>query len=192
MIRNRINVLLSSIFLGMLFSSTALAVPTVYLDLLDSSIVVGDTFQVQVWADGDGSGLDLLSFSFNVEVGSAGIIEYTGYTLESGFDDDTWFTGDDVAGSIFPGLTDNDVLLSTLSFTALSIGTDTLSVVGLYDEIFSGLYCELEDWSIDGYDIDDSLTVTINAIPISEPSTFLLLGVGLLGLIKSNRKPKTR
>jgi len=176
----------------MLFSSTALAVPTVYLDLLDSSIVVGDTFQVQVWADGDGSGLDLLSFSFNVEVGSAGIIEYTGYTLESGFDDDTWFTGDDVAGSIFPGLTDNDVLLSTLSFTALSIGTDTLSVVGLYDEIFSGLYCELEDWSIDGYDIDDSLTVTINAIPISEPSTFLLLGVGLLGLIKSNRKPKTR
>lgn len=181
--RKKLYVLLSAVFWGLFFSATASAVPTVHLDLLDTSISVGDTFQVEVWADGDGFGLDLLSFSFDVETTSTGIIGYAGYTLESSFDDDTLFTGSDVAGSIFQGIPDNDVLLATLSFTALSAGSDTLSTVGLYDGFFSGLYYEPPVWDTMGYDIDASLAVTISPAPIPEPPTVILCGIGFLGLI---------
>lgn len=183
--------LFAAILFAVLITAPAFAVPTVNLNLINSPIAIGDTFQVAVWSDGDDIGLDFLSFSFDVSFDYNGVFDYTGYSLGTDFDDDSMFTGSDVAGSVFPGLTDDDVLLATLSFSVLDLGTDAINVTGLYDGMFSGMYYELSDLSLTGYDIDSSLSISINAQPVPEPATALLAITCLFGLVGANcRKRK--
>ena len=70
-----------------LFAMPVQALPTVSLNLLDSDILVSESFDVEVWADGDGIGLDLLAFGFDVSIDGSSF-SYGGYTIESGFNDD--------------------------------------------------------------------------------------------------------
>jgi hypothetical protein len=58
-----------------------------------------------------------------------------------------------------------------------------LSVLGLYDKTFYGLFYEFQ-----GFDINASADITVNA-PVPEPATILLLaaGMGGLGFIKRRR-----
>jgi hypothetical protein len=188
------NVLFLTVFQGILFSTTAMAIPLANLNLVNSPSAVGDTFQVEVRADGDGMGAELLSFGFDVTFNNGGIFNYNGYTLGAGFDDDSLFAPVDVAGSAFPGIMDNDVLLATLSFTTLAIGTDTLNVTGLYDAMFSGLYYELTGPDLNGYDINKSLMITAGSsspvIPTPEPATLILFGTGIAGLAGTLLKRK--
>ena len=83
---------------------------------------------------------------------------------------------------------DDDVLLATLSFEVLALGTDTLNVIGLYDAMFSGLYYETLTWDVEGYDIDASLTITAGVQPVPEPGTLILMGIGLAGIAGVGRK----
>jgi hypothetical protein len=185
--RNRLCKLLLLVFLGTLITTPAMAVPMINLNLVDSPSGVGDTFDVEVWANGEGIGLDLLGFGFDVTFDDGSVFDYTGYALASGFDDNS-FGGGNVAGDVFPGITEDDVLLATLSFATLAVGTDTLNVAGLYDGMFSGLYYELPDWTLAGYDIDAGLTITAGAASVPEPATFFLISTGILGLAGINRK----
>ena len=174
--------ILFSVLMGFIMVVPAMAVPMVNLNLVHSPVNVRDLFNVEVWSDGDGIGEELLAFGFDVSMDVGSFFSYDGYLLGSGFDDDS-FGLNNVAGSAFPGLPADDVLLATLSFTALAEGTDTLTVEGIFDGMFSGLYYE-----ITGADIYDNLDITVKGTPIPEPSTMLLFGTFLIGLAGFRRK----
>ena len=144
------------------------------MNVLDSNIVVGENFGVEVWVDGEGIGEELLTFGFDVDTPET-YFTYSGYTIESGFDNisdpsDLY----NVAGDVFPGITDDDVLLATLSFNATAEGSDDLTVFGDFDYTtnFYGLW-----YDTNGFDINATINITIKPVP--EPGTILLLGAGL-------------
>ncbi len=183
--RMRVSAIVWGVFLVFFIVVPAAAAPVANLNLVDAPSGIGDTFGVEVWVDGDNIALDLVSFGFNVSSDNSGAFNYTGYTLGAGFDDDSFGSGN-VAGSAFPGIMQNDVLLATLFFETLAAGTGTLNAIGLYDGQFSGIYYELEDFSLVGYDIDTSLTVS--TVPIS--SAIILLFSGLIGIFAVDWKAK--
>lgn len=185
-----LRIFIGSLLLIGLSALPAQALPTVSLNLMDTDIYVGESFDVQVLVDGDNINLELLSFGFDVNTTDS-LFAYDGYEIETGFDDDSPWVPPAVAGSAFPGIADDDVLLNTLSFTALDAGTGSLHVSGLTDNLFYGLAYELDPIIPGWYDIDASLDITINStpgVPVTEPATMFLTGAGLAVLAGFKRK----
>ena len=153
-------------------------------------ISVGATFDVGVWANGPGAPVELLAFGFDVDpLNTLSLVTYTGYTIGPG----AWAgigLVNEVSGVFFPGASDPAVLLATLSFTANTVGTDTLVVRGLADNLFAGLfYDDLTDLRApvrSNDDIDARISITI----IPEPSATLIVCAGLVGFVawRHNRK----
>ncbi|NOZ67836.1 MAG: PEP-CTERM sorting domain-containing protein [Deferribacteres bacterium] len=181
----------SLLFVG-LSALPARALPTVSLNLMDTDIYVGESFDVQVLLDGDNINLELLAFGFDVKT-TGSVFTYDGYKIETGFDDDSSWVPPGVAGSAFPGITYDDVLLATLSFTATDVGTGYLQALGSTDNLFYGLAYEIVPGVTGWYDINASLDVTVNSgvvAPVPEPSTIILTGIGLIGFVGFRRKFK--
>ena len=67
--KKRLSILMVVAVFLMFFSVVpAMAIPTDSLKLLDSNIEIGETFDVEVWVDGDGIGEELLAFGFDVSI----------------------------------------------------------------------------------------------------------------------------
>ena len=180
-------------------STSAYALPTVRLELTGpSTIYVGDSFGVQVYVDGvtdtdPFSGLpdEVLAFGFDVYFDT---IEFTynGATvwpnetlagpldLEGFFDDSSLFPDTEVAGSYFgnpgTGPSGDDILLATLNFTPLTAGNLTLGIISDLTDPNEGLITVV--WP--AVDITSNIDISVaSPAPVPEPSTLLLVGVGL-------------
>ncbi|GMT41337.1 MAG: hypothetical protein IEMM0001_2072 [bacterium] len=170
------------------------ALPMASLNLMDTDIYVGESFDLQVLVDGDNINLDLLTFGFDVNT-TGSVFAYDGYEIETGFDDDSSWVPPEVAGSAFPGIADDDVLLATLRFTALEAGTGSVHASGVTDNFFYGLAYEIDPFTYGWYDIDASLDITINSapgVPVPEPATMLFLAAGLAGLAGTRFRRKKK
>ena len=162
----------------------------------DSYIEVGEEFNVTVSVTHSNSSEMLTCFGFDVDPSAQlGNILFKGYLIGTGYED--WGSGNYVNGmqDLFssdtqaPGTT----LLATLYFKALSVGSDTLEVLGEFDDFNYdyGLFYQSTDIGIDG-----SIDIVVNgqqngdvgAVPI--PAPILLLGTGLCGLGVFRRKIK--
>lgn len=172
---------------GLEFGMEVHAAPVAALDLICQPLEIGDNVIIAVWAYGADPAMEMLAFGFNVSFDSGGVLDYTGYAMGPGFDDESFDQGV-VAGSAFPGITKDAVLLAALFFKTMDYGVDTVNVEGLYDGSFLGLYYALEDQTPVGYDIDASLDVTVTAEPAPLPASFVLLGSGFAGVFIVRRK----
>lgn len=110
---------------------------TIVLQSQSSNISVGDEFLVDVILqdvfEGDFAGDTLLAFGFNLSFDD-NALSLLSSSVGAGWDDDSPFLDVDVAGSTFPGISDDgtgvDILLGQLSFSALDAGNFTLRING--------------------------------------------------------------
>jgi len=166
----------------LLFSAThAQAIPIVKLEVPDPFIAPGETFVINVIVNGV-TDLDpflgsdeLLAFGFDVISPSS--VTFNGATVGHGFfDDSALFLDTDVAGSAFPGISGNDILLASLSFSATSVGS---YLIGIQSDIFNPNQ-GLITWLHPQIDATTFSRVSVS-VSVPEPPTILLLFLGLVG-----------
>ncbi len=178
------------------FGAIAAHALTADFDILDDSIVIGENFDIEVSVNGDPSWGDLTGFGFVVRDDLLTNIVYDGYSLGADYINnllETSGTDSHVNGMyspIDPFATNagQDVLLATLSFSAIGTGLETLTVDGSFVEpYFTGLF--YLDWS-NGVEVNEGFyeSMSINVNPVPEPSTFILLGFCLAGLVGIKKK----
>lgn len=167
-----------------MWSGPAVATPITVLEVNSTQISLGQAFEVVVKVDNDISTEQLLAFGFDVAPISP-LLEYQGYTMGNAFMDVS-FGMNNISGAAFPGLSSSDIVLATLMFKAVDIGLAEISISGLFDNAFYGLFYE-----ISGFDIIARNTVTIGMPPInaSAPlSGLMFLFALLLICFKAQRK----
>jgi hypothetical protein len=145
------------------------------IQLLPSAMtpLTGSSFSVQV-AVSDFGGGEVTAFGFDV-VSTPGIA-WTSALLHPAFDDESAIFGG-VAGSAFPGVVGESLVLATLAFDALAPGAATIGIVSNLTDPSRGLFvAELAG----ALDLSQSIGIAIQ--PISEPAGLFLLGALLVGL----------
>jgi len=181
-----------SIFLFFLLFTNVHAVSIDY-DVSDTNITPGDSFSIDVNAsDAAIMGDEVIAFGFDIQNSDTSIATYDSYTIGSSFnyDDSTFFPDNDVAGSMgtAPGITKNKFKLATLNFTANKAGS--VSDLGIVSDLTNpnqGLQYLMAGQK----DITSSIKLLVNeegSAPIPEPTTWLLLSTGLVGLFGFGRK----
>lgn len=161
---------------------------TLVLQSQSSTVHVGDEFRIDVILqdafDGTFAGDTLLAFGFNLSFDDSAL-SLLSSTVAAGWDDDSPFFDVDVAGSSFPGISDDgsgaDILLGQLSFGALSAGNFTLAINGNpFDDPNLGLIFL-------GGEAPILAETLVNVTPVPLPAIGWLFGTALFGLFRVRR-----
>ena len=164
-------------FLSM-FGLAAHAIPMISLNPSSTIFGFNDSFTVDVFVSGVEIFAPLVAFGFDVGVDTG--LTHSGATVAPPFFDDSgFFPTTDVAGSTFPAVSGDGILLATLALnTGTSEGIFGVSVFTTPGDFGSseGLFTFR-----DTYGIDDSVSVTVARGSVPLPSSLALLAAGLAG-----------
>lgn len=170
-----------------LFASNSQAA-TIVLQSQSSNIAVGDEFRVDVILqdafEGQFTGDTLLAFGFNLSFDNSAL-SLLSSNVGAGWDDDSPFLDADVAGSTFPGISDDgsgiDMLIGQLSFSALTAGNFTLAINGnpLDDPNLGLIFL--------GGEAPILAQTLVNVTPVPLPAMGWLFGSLLLALFRVRR-----
>lgn len=171
-------ILLAGAFLAGL---PVIAQPILSFEITDPHIVVGELFDINLYIEYDafeetgGGDAELLSFGYDFSfTGSSSLMDVT--VPDSFFDVATDLTlmGGNVQGVAFPGLTDNNLLISTFSLNALAEGPGSLSVSGLADDFSGAFYVGNDNLTIYEHNLVGETSWMVEPIP--EPREMALIG----------------
>jgi len=161
---------------------------TTRLDVSTNTLFAGDLFDISVYIDDITD--EVIAFGFNVTF-AASEFQYNNATVASTFfDDSTHFPSTDVAGHVFPGPgpTGDNILLAQLNFTSLIPGNFTLGIVSDLADPNEGLF----QFSSATADLTKNVFIHVNdpgsSAPVPEPSTVILLAMGIGTLIGTGRR----
>ncbi len=176
---------------------------TIGLELQGSTIVTGQTFDVDVMVDGvpsdpfydDLTGTfmpdGILGFGFDV-ISDLGItLNDAVVNTQDFWDDSALFPDTDVAGSADPDspVSGDGIRLATLTFLAESAGDFSLGILSDLTNMNQGLFIASEDTP---YDMDTDMDIHVSLASVPEPSTGFLLGTAILGLAAMGRRNRGR
>ncbi len=181
-------ILLNIAFILILFPALAHSLPltvTVSFDILDSEIYVGDQFSVNLVADiyesVAGFGLDLSYDTGLLDLASLPVIGPAWTPLFA-------MDGDSLAGLApfsFPviGLKGLNILLATFTFDAISAGASYLNASKTLEGFMEGFPFPGPPGSFAGVDFRNTTVTVLEAAPVPEPTTLILLSTGLVALM---------
>lgn len=177
--------------LSLALAPLAQASVIVTLEPADSTVTPGQSFLIDVVVTRDtlAPSAELTGFGFDVDpLGTLSLVDFVGATVNPLFID----VSDPALGAAVAGLADpfglpvldDPIVLATLEFEALSLGTETIAVDGVNDGLFLGLYY-LDLFT--GF-IDEDIVASVDVLVVPEPAHIAGLGAAALALLLIARR----
>ena len=153
-------------------SAPALADITVAFEPQNAVITsLGGTTDVQLWANFDDS---IVGWGLDLDLDMPTVADWAIAALGPAWNETSTLDGDGLAGLAFPPGQTGDVLLATLTFTGMEIGTTDLTLG--YDGEDEGFLLELGG-------LDELVNYGSGSITVTpEPATIVLLALSALAL----------